>query len=232
MINQWIQELRILSKIAWYEPQAAHSCFITGFKHKRTYFMRTIPNIAKELKQLDDVVRTEFIPAITGEIDCSDLKGKLLSLPPKLGGLGIPIFSETAEREYKFSTMISKDLTSRIVNQHRQHQSNENVNQIKKKVKLMKLQHHQEQLNGLRLKFSDQRKRLNELNQEQGASSWLTTLTILDEGYDLIKQLFWDLIRIRYGWILTRLPTNCECGTKFDIQHGLSCKKGGFISLP
>ena len=65
-INQWIQELRILSKIAWYEPQTAYSCFITGFKHKPTYFMRTIPNIGKELKQLDDVVRTEFIPAITG----------------------------------------------------------------------------------------------------------------------------------------------------------------------
>ena len=193
--------------------------------------MRTIPNIGKELKQLDDVVRTEFIPAITGGINCSDLERKLLSFPPKLGGLGIPIFSETAEREYKFSTMISKDLTSRIVNQHRQHQSNENVNQIKNKVKLMKLQHHQEQLNELRRKFGDQQKRLNELNQEQGASSWLTTLPILDAGYDLTKQFFWDLIRVRYGWILTRLPTNCESGTKFDIQHALSCKKGGFISL-
>ena len=65
-IDQWIQELRILSKIAWYEPQAVYSCFITGFKHKSTYFMHTIPNIGKELKQLDDVIRTAFIPAITG----------------------------------------------------------------------------------------------------------------------------------------------------------------------
>ena len=48
-INPWIQELRILSKIAWYEPQVAYSCFITSFKHKPTYFMRTIPNIGKEL---------------------------------------------------------------------------------------------------------------------------------------------------------------------------------------
>ena len=84
-INQWIQELRILSKIAWYEPQAAYSCSITDSKHKPTYFMRTIRNIAKELKQLDDVVRIEFIPAITGGINCSDLEGKLLSFPPKLG---------------------------------------------------------------------------------------------------------------------------------------------------
>ena len=77
--------------------------------------MPTIPNIGKELKQLHYVVRTEFITAITGGINCSELDRKLLSFPPKLGGLGIPIFSETAEREYKFSTMISKDLTSRML---------------------------------------------------------------------------------------------------------------------
>ena len=86
--------------------------------------------------------------------------------------------------------MTSKDLTSRIVNQHRQQQSNENVNQIKNKVNLMKLQHHQEQLNELRLKFSDQQKLLKELNQEQGALTRLTTLPIVDEDYDLTKQLF------------------------------------------
>ena len=91
--------------------------------------------------------------------------------------------------------MTSKDVTSRVVNQDRQQQSNENVNQIKNKVKLMKLQHHQEQLNELRLKFSDQQKRLKELNQEQGALTRLTTLPIVNEGYDLTKQLFW--------WVLT-----------------------------
>ena len=61
--------------------------------------MRKVPNISKELKKLDDVVRTEFLSAITGGINCSDLERKLLSFPPKLGVLGIPIFSETAERE-------------------------------------------------------------------------------------------------------------------------------------
>ena len=65
--------------------------------------------------------------------------------------------------------MISKDLTLRIINQHRQHQYKDNVNQIKNKVKLLKLQHHEKQLNKLHLKFSDQQKHLNELNQEQGA---------------------------------------------------------------
>ena len=62
------------------------------------------------------------------------------------------------------------------------------------------------------------------------ASTWLTTLP-LEEGYSLTKQLFCDLIRIRYGWELSRIPETCECSAKFNLQHALSCKKGGFISI-
>ena len=27
------------------------------------------------------------------------------------------------------------------------------------------------------------------------------------------------------------LPTSCRCGSNFDIQHSMSCKKGGFIYI-
>ena len=54
------------------------------------------------------------------------------------------------------------------------------------------------------------------------------TLPLPEEGHDVTKQLFWDFIRIGYGWTLTRLPAYCECGKKFDLQHALS---GGFVSL-
>ena len=59
----------------------------------------------------------------------------------------------------------------------------------------------------------------------------MTTIPLSEEGYDLTKQLFWDLIRVSYDWTLTRLPSSCECDIKFDIQHVLSCKKGSFVSL-
>ena len=39
------------------------------------------------------------------------------------------------------------------------------------------------------------------------------------------------MIRIRYGWELERLPEKCACGSNFNLQHALSCKKGGFISI-
>ena len=73
--------------------------------------------------------------------------------------------------------------------------------------------------------------KLNELACAKGASSWLTSLPLAEEGYELHKDLFWDLIRLRYGFQLRRVPTKCECGSSFDLQHALSCKKGGFVSL-
>ena len=144
----------LLCKIAWCEPQAAYSGFIKGFKHKPIYFTRTIPNIKNHLKQLDDVIRTEFIPVITGGINCSDTERRLMSLPPRFGGLGIPIFSESAQKEYEFSIMLSKDLTTNIINQQPQFAAN--TKKIKRKIKLTKMQHHNEELQKLRSTLSDE----------------------------------------------------------------------------
>ena len=49
--------------------------------------------------------------------------------------------------------------------------------------------------------------------------------------YIVNNQSFFDLIRIRYGWQLDRLPSKCEWGSNFSIDHALSCKKGGFVLL-
>ena len=63
--------------------------------------MRTIPNIKNQIKQLDDVIRTEFLLEITGGINFSDIKRRLTPLPPRLGGLGIPIFSNAKKIKSK-----------------------------------------------------------------------------------------------------------------------------------
>ena len=79
--------------------------------------------------------------------------------------------------------------------------------------------------------MNDQQRCLNDINREDGSSSWLTTIPLKDEGYILNKQLFWDLLRIRYGWAISRLPEKCSCGVSFDLNHALSRKKGGFITI-
>ena len=112
-----------------------------------------------------------------------------MSLPPKPGSMGIPSFSDIADREYEFSQMLSHDLTSKIISQERQHQPNNNSMAIKSKIKLLKLQH-QKKLKMMWQDSTEPQQCLNSLNQEQGASNWLTNLPIKEEGYELTKQLF------------------------------------------
>ena len=109
--------------------------------------------------------------------------------------------------------------------------SETDVQIIKRKIKSQKQQKHQAKSENITLYLTEEQIRLNNLNQEHGSSSWLTTNPLSEEGYGLTKQLFWDLIRIYYEWTLTRLPAYCECGERFDLQQALSCKKCGFVSL-
>ena len=230
-VIQWSDEIRLLSKIAKIEPQAAYSCFISGYKHKLSYCMRTIPDIGHLLKRVDDVILTELILAITGGINVNVAERKLISLPVKYGGLGIPIFSEISNLEYENSMLVTENLRNKINEQVRQYEADSDLQKKKNKIKANKTERYKTIIGDVKNTMNDQGIRLNKMNQETGASSWLTTLPLKDGGYTITKQCFWDLIRIRYGWELTRLAENCECGSKFTIEHALSCKKGGFVSL-
>ena len=70
-----------------------------------------------------------------------------------------------------------------------------------------------------------------DLKLETGASSWLTTLLIKEEGYILNKQSFCNLPSIRYGWRLERSPSHCACGNTSNLQHALKYPKGEFMTL-
>ena len=38
-------------------------------------------------------------------------------------------------------------------------------------------------------------------------------------------------MRLRYGLPLKRFPSNCGCSKPYNVQHAISCKKGGFVTL-
>ena len=47
----------------------------------------------------------------------------------------------------------------------------------------------------------------------------------------LNKQEFWDLGNVSYGWPLSQITRMCTCGNNFNIEHALTYKKGGLITL-
>ena len=145
----WIEEIKILSEIAKSQPQAAYSRFITGFRHKVTYYMRTIHGASNQLKRLDQVIQTEFIPSITGGIICNENDRKLLSLPPKLGGLGLPIFAEISQIEYENSLKLTEGLCSKIIQQSRQYENDGEIQSIKLEIRSARLKRNNEKLQNI-----------------------------------------------------------------------------------
>ena len=103
----------MLSKIGTIHPQAAYTCYTSGYQHKFSYYLRTIPGIEIYLAEVEHTIRHSFIPAITGGHIVTDDERTLLSLPPRLGGLGIKILTEAAPIEFTNSM----NLTIRLQNE-------------------------------------------------------------------------------------------------------------------
>ena len=212
-IDEWVGELTLLSEIAAFAPQEAYVCFTSGYRHKLNFCMRTIPGIGKDLKRVDEVVSKKLIPAITGGIQPNETERKLYSLPPSLGGLGIPIFSEQADIEFANSKALTEQLQQNISSQDPSNNiDKDEIKKIKNRIKAVKKSRNLQLLEAVRGSFSEEKNKLLDISCEKGASLWLTTLPIKDEGFQIDKQSFWDLLKIRFGYQLTRLPNVCACG--------------------
>ena len=81
---------------------------------KWVYFARTIPDISDLLKPLENAIRTCFLTSLTGQNALSDDMRTLLSLPVRLGGLGIINPSLTSDYHFSSSVMITDPLVSLI----------------------------------------------------------------------------------------------------------------------
>ena len=93
---------------------AADSAYVNGYKHKFTYFMHTIPDIAIQLQLIEDLIHTKLFPDILNS-GISSLDRSLFTLPTKYGDLGIPNIVEDVDFEYEMSKTLSAPLATLIV---------------------------------------------------------------------------------------------------------------------
>ena len=96
--------------------------------------MRTISSASTQLKRFDEVVQSEFINVITGGVFYNEMKRKLIALPPKLGGLGIPIFAEVSNDEFENSIKLTECLSTKIINSMHQYEPDEEIPTIKNRI--------------------------------------------------------------------------------------------------
>ena len=56
LTRKWQEELSMLSKIGTIQPQAAYTCYTSGYQHKFSYYLRTIPGIEKYLAEVEQTI--------------------------------------------------------------------------------------------------------------------------------------------------------------------------------
>ena len=235
LIDEWIEELKNLEKIARIEPHLAYSAYLFGFQHKYTYFLRTIPNISTMLKRLDSAIDDLFLKPILNNYDFSYAERQWFSLPARKGGLGIIVPSEVSDIYYQNSCIVTLDLVHKIVNQKQPSLGLPEIEngdrQTKYHINAAKIQREDDKLSYVKSTLNPRKTKILEAIMEKGASNWLTAMPIKDYGFYLNKQEFWDSVKTRYGLPLSRLPSRCACGANFSVDHAFTCKTGGFVTI-
>ena len=230
-VTDWCKELKNLTEIAKFDPHSAYAAFTHGLRGRYVYFMRTIDNIHEYLQPLEDVIRKNLLPALLEGHECNDIERDLLALPPKFGGMGILNPITSAQREFRNSRRLTESLTSAIKLKNTTYVENQQeLSKIKGEIQKEKDEHNARELARIKSTCDATQLKLIEASIEKGSYNWLTALPLSRHNYHLEKRIFWDTVRIRYNYPLKKMPERCVCSNRFDLEHALNCKKGGFIS--
>ena len=228
-ISKWKEELATLVEIAKSQPQSAYIAFTKGYKNKFTYLMRTIDSFEDYTNTIDEVINEMLLPTLFGQTEPlpKELSG-IMTMPPTLEGLGMPTLEDESPQQYAASKIITASHVESIIIQSTTiPKAAEDVKQLQQSLTA----------ENLRLKWEEIDESLppdllRQVTQarDKGASSWLNAIPFEEQGLVFNQQEFRDSLRLRYNPSLHYLPQACPCGSPFDVNHALSCKKGGFVA--
>ena len=81
-----------------------------------TFLSRSMPGISPLFQRLEDVIRMTFLPALLRR-NVNDFERNVLSLPARLGGLGISLPQVETVNAHENSLRVSAPLTRLILRQ-------------------------------------------------------------------------------------------------------------------
>ena len=195
---------------------------------------RTTPDISQLLFKLEYHIKDTFIPKILGKLYVPDNLRDIFALPARMGGLGISNICETADLEHKHSLMATKKLVDAIYHQNNLYSpDDDHRKEVADKIRASRDEFYKATKEKLLSKNTASVCRQLELLSEKGASCWLTSLPLKEYGFLLNKQEFHDALALRYNLVLSSLDRHkqCICGQPNNIDHCLTCKLGGYVSL-
>ena len=235
-VDEWLEELQVLASFAKTEPHAAFAALTHGLRSRYVFLMRTLPSTSDVVRRIDQYLEDDFLPAMSNHKRFSADLLALLRLPARLGGIGLPCLSQSANFEHNASIAMTESQVSELINQNCPHQTvsvqemhrsatiaRSSYTKVKKREEIKKFKElaSTSSLEGRRL----------ELLAAKGASSWLTTLPLKAHGFWLSRRDFQDALALRYDWKLEDVPIACVCGAPFVPDHAIVCPFGGYPTI-
>lgn len=181
------------------------------------------------LTDLEDIIQSNLLPALTGRPPLNCTERDLLSLPARHGGIGI-VNPTTCGHNYVTSRKITELPVHEVLSKSYNYsvETISDQNQIKREAQKERIDLNTQKCADLKSHLPPTQVKAVELAAENGASSWITTIPLREFGFDLHKRAYRDALSLRYGWPPQGLPTTCVCGAHFSVEHALSCPRGAF----
>ena len=228
-VDEWVNEVTKLVDFALSQPQACYTAFTFGLRHRWTYFLRTLPDIAESLEPLERAINEVLIPAVTDHT-VTKVERDLLGLPVRMGGLGFTDPVVTSSSEYEASIKVTNPLVRRIVEQEHQPPDASEIQALRKlSTRKQKDDCLSERLEQVKNSLPTKAKRAFELATEKGSSNWLTVIHLKELDYNLNKKEYRDAIKLRYDCEIRDTPMLCACDVQFSVDQAMVCQRGGFI---
>ena len=239
-VDEWKLEIEALAKIARVHPHPAYAAYTHGQANKWVYLSRVAKDPTGNFMKLEEVVRNRLIPSICDQ-QPSDVLREVFALPTRLGGLAMDNPADVAATLHELATSVTKPMVEHLLKENAKRtqdpRSFESAlsNQMEAIKEGRKTWQQKMQLKAQSLKDRLPRDSLTSLAlrwaEEKGTSTWLTALPYTCHGFDLTRREFLDALCLRYGWEPAKLPSSCVCGHRFSLEHALTCRKGGYVTM-
>ena len=231
-VAEWVAEVLRLSEFAKSQPHAAFTALTHGLIGRWVHLCRVSVCQTDLLQPLEDAVQRVLLPALTGQPAFGNCTRELLALPARLGGLGVINATTLPAAQHPASLKVCAPLVKLILDQGgdilpAQSQQRHIRHQLAKDRDTFQQARAKELVSHLPPPLQ----RCVLAAQEKGASAWITALPLTAHGFSLHKGAFRDSLCLRYGWPLALVPNTCACGAKFDSNHALICRYGGYPTI-
>ena len=227
-IDSWVSAVKKLACIAATQPHAAFATFTQCLQGQWTFLSRTMLDAADLFQPLEEFIRKDFIRALLKR-DVNDIERDMLSLPARMGGLGLFKPTEECRVSSASSIIISAPLVRLIKRQTSELDPRELADEMRTLMVVIDSESE--------ARFKAKREAILNMPRRSSSKPLLSLgerCVQLGDGEPFIRSRhsaaqarLRGSCDMRYGWTLLDLPISCACGNAFNVQHALDCKLGG-----